>query len=177
VTYDELTSQQSENPPTPPPVVKRSRRRLVLAIVGGDRGPGRRGIAVVIWKHDKAPGTAASAAAWQNGGGLGLSAKLDADAGLAMSFSLTNGVGSMKVACTDLQTDVRESQAYLRIPDQAAQAAWAEALSEFANGASDCLSGIDKNDAALVAKSSDEMFHGMALTIGIDRRLKQRGAA
>lgn len=158
--------------PTPPAVRKRSRRRVVLAVGAVVVVLAGAGVAVAFWEHNKGPGTAASIAAWQDGGGRLLSLHLSLDADTAMSPAQLGNVDPRK-ACTDLQTEVDAAQAYLKIPDQVAQTAWAQALSYLSSGAKDCLTAIANHDAALSAKSGEEIFHGDALAIGVSRRLDQ----
>jgi hypothetical protein len=154
-------------PPKPPP------KRPRVSSYGGSRPAGEADA-----ERDKGPGagTAATAADWQIGGGLLLSGTVEADAGLATSLSLTDKPSSMKQLCLDVQTDVARARAYRPIPDPDAQAAWTEALSNFASGAEDCVSAVDKNDAALSSKAADELYRGINLSTRVDGRLKQLGA-
>jgi hypothetical protein len=74
-----------------------------------------------------------------------------------------------------LQSDVDAAQAYLHIPDQIAQSAWAQALTFLASAASDCVSGIDKNDAAVSSKADNEMLEGSDELQVLKGRLGQLG--
>jgi hypothetical protein len=179
MTEPSLPSERSESPDAPPPVRKRSRRGLVLVLVGVVVVLAGAGTAVAIWQHNKGPGpgTAATAADWQKGGGQAVSLKLYVDADGEMSYPHLGTAIPRRQQCVNLEADVNQAKAYLRIPDEQAQAVWADALTNLASGAQDCIKAIDNNDDALSRQSDNEVFAGMAQLVGLDQRLRQLGGA
>jgi hypothetical protein len=51
-------------------------------------------------------------------------------------------------------------------PDVTAQTAWAQARSELAGAARDCIIAVDRGDAALSSEADNKMFRG-SITLGL----------
>jgi hypothetical protein len=179
-------------PPGPPPKRKRRPVLVVLGVAGAITVALCGALAIAAGIHSgsqPAAGPATTSAAsnaaaaavvtWWSGGGSALVDKLGADfADLHASSSTKTGkeqVTAVRAGCAKIQADTKAAQAYKPVPDQQAQASWAKALGLYAQGATDCLTGIDKLDTALITHSADEIHQGTDALNAVSDRIAQLG--
>jgi hypothetical protein len=106
------------------------------------------------------PSVTSGIVAWVGGGGL---TKMDAvTAALGQVHDSSNDAAATGVACGGLASAVSDAQAYEPIPLPAVQSHWSAALNDFANAASDCVSGVSGNDVVKLSASASELGLGSA---------------
>jgi hypothetical protein len=180
-------------PPGPPPKRKRRPVLVVLGVAGAITVALCGAVAIAAGIHSgsqpaagpaattdtASSGPAAAVITWWSGGGSALVDKLGADfADLHASSSTKTGqaqVTAVRAGCAKIQADTKAAQAYKPVPDQQAQASWAKALGLYAQGATDCLTGIDRLDTALITHSADEIHQGTDALNAVSDRIAQLG--
>lgn len=93
---------------------------------------------------------------WVLGGGASWMNTITEDFTAASS----GGQTELRAGCVKLGQDVRSAQAYPPVPDAQAQADWSAALTQYAKGATDCVSGVDRHSSFLIARATSEFQTG-----------------
>ena len=119
------------------------------------------------------PALAQAVANWVTNGG-----ETDLDALGSDFFALEDAANSsdlarMSAGCQQLRSDVGAAQQYDPIPDPQAQKAWAVALADYAQAATDCVAGADKSNMDLITKASKEITVGSVELDKVTARLNQ----
>jgi hypothetical protein len=115
----------------------------------------------------------AAALAWYNGGGNNHMTTLATESTVReLAVRDSKSVG-LRWVCNLLQQHVQEAQAYAPYPDSEGQRWWAAALALFAQSVTDCLTGVDTNNADLLTRSWTEMTEGVQNIDKLSARLKE----
>lgn len=78
--------------------------------------------------------------------------------------------------CQQLQADIQTAQAAAPIADASLEQQWASALGDYQTSASDCVTGIEDNDADLLSQASSEESAGTAAITALTTEIKNEGA-
>jgi hypothetical protein len=141
-----------------------------FAAVGGTALP-----AAAAGGNPPDPALVLAVAKWvTNGGATDLKA-LAADFQSLETAANAGDMPSISKSCTQLQADVENAQAYDPIPDPKAQHDWADALAQYARGATDCVAGAGSPSpsADLITKASTEITTGSDDLNKVTARLNQ----
>ncbi len=103
------------------------------------------------------PSLQSRVASWRDNGGLTQITDLQSDFAAITTASGAQNFPQLHVACQSLLDHVVSAQAYDPVPDQETQIHWAASLAQYAHGATDCLSAIDRVDGDLLTKSGVEI--------------------
>jgi hypothetical protein len=119
------------------------------------------------------PALALAVARWVKGGGQADLTALGTDFSALEDAANANDLPQMSASCQQLHSDVEQAQKYKPIPDQKAQTFWANALAQYARGATDCIAGADGSNATLMTKASTEITAGSAQLDKVTARLAE----
>ncbi len=118
------------------------------------------------------PALASRVAAWVSGGGSDDLTALGKDFAELESAANADDLEKMSAGCDHLLADVKAAQEYDPIPDALAEKDWANALSLYAAGATDCATGARQQDVDLITQASDEIVEGSGNLNKVTARLK-----
>jgi hypothetical protein len=99
-------------------------------------------------------------ATWFDTTGQSDIASLTSDFG-AIGTVATGNLPSLSAACETLGAEVSVVQTHSPIPDAGMEQAWSEALGDWAQGASDCTTGIEEGNDSLALQGSTVMESGV----------------
>ncbi|HKS98160.1 MAG TPA: hypothetical protein VJT31_01405 [Rugosimonospora sp.] len=114
----------------------------------------------------------AAIVAWNNNGGKDKLDALDKDSQALATAAGKTDIAGLKAACSALEADVADAQAYAPIPDAIAQQHWAAALADYGQSAADCVAAADALDATRMTKAGTEMRQGTTEIQVVTARLK-----
>lgn len=119
------------------------------------------------------PAVALAVAQWVTGGGSTALKSLARDFKDLETAANANDLKAIGGSCTELSADVTTAQHYAPIPDATAERSWAAALAQYAQGATDCMSGAATTNVNLIAKSSNEIIAGSNDLNNVTKRLTE----
>jgi hypothetical protein len=126
----------------------------------GDRGSGAAVPQVAASGSPPNPALALAVAQWVTKGGENNLKTLASDFKNLENAANTENLNAISASCTQLRKDVQSAQAYDPIPDAQAQHNWSAALTDYENGATDCVAGADTQNSTLITKASTEITDG-----------------
>jgi hypothetical protein len=106
------------------------------------------------------PALALAVAQWVTNGGEDELKALSADFKSLETAANSDDLPTISLSCSQLENDVENAQAYDPIPDPQAQHDWADALAQYARGATDCVDGANNSDVNLITQASTEITTG-----------------
>lgn len=114
---------------------------------------------------------------WWNGGGSGDTSNITRDFSAIVTDASNSDLTSLSGDCSTLSSDITVAQSYDPIPDAQAQTRWKIALTDYQQGADDCVAGANAQDPATITKASNEMASGNTELNAVSTRIKAIGAA
>jgi hypothetical protein len=106
------------------------------------------------------PALALAVAQWVTNGGEDELKSLATDFKSLETAANSDDLPTISLSCSQLENDVENAQAYDPIPDPQAQHDWADALAQYARGATDCVDGANNSDVNLITQASTEITTG-----------------
>ncbi len=102
-----------------------------------------------------------SVGSWYTGGAKDIIDAVTADSRAVTLAVRDHDLAAVRTACLALQGHLDRARAYRPMPDAVAQSAWAQALTEYDQGASDCAAAAAGNDPGLLRRANDEILAGV----------------
>jgi hypothetical protein len=112
---------------------------------------------------------------WYSGGGQTHINDITADLNNIGTTATAANMPGLLAACGALNSDTAAANNYGPVPDTEAQATWAQGLAYFNRSGSECVAGVQSNNAALINQANSDMRTGTTFITQAGNRIHALG--